>query len=88
MVSSLWAHRLILQALRPGQAPTENLLLSYFLFMALGLLVFDFLLWLHVLLFLDLQGPCWVDPADPEGFRPKPQTEQATTKNLQGDIFC
>ena len=56
--------------------------------MALGLLVFDFLLWLHVLLFMDLQGPCWVDPADPEGFRPKPQTEQATTKNLQGDIFC
>ena len=65
---------------RPGQAPTENLLLSYFLFMALGLLVFDFLLWLHVLLFLDLQGPCWVEPADPEGFRPSPRPNRPQRK--------
>jgi hypothetical protein len=33
--------------------------------MALGLLVFDCLLWSPLLLFFDFQGPCWVEPADP-----------------------
>jgi hypothetical protein len=55
--------------------------------MALGLLVFDFLLWLHVLLFLDLQGPCWVEPADPEGFRSKPPGRTGHNEKSTAAIF-